>query len=111
MVSPSVRSSATSILPSSTVPVIRPTAQIGSIVISLVGIDQIAHGTAQRKNAAVKMAGRMNAVAQQRPGMAARKIDPQSGAGKAGMTNSVDRAALATRPAIMGTLPAMGAAR
>src|SRR5690606_8316868 len=77
----------------------------------LLRIDVIAHRATQGDDAAVEMARGMNAVGQQRPGMAALEIKPQPGTGKAGMADSLGRTQFATRPALIGPLPAMGAAR
>src|SRR5688572_8769131 len=101
---PSVRSSATSMLPSSTVPVIRPTAQMGSMSAS---VDNVTRRAPKLDDAARKMTRGMNAIGEQRPGATGREVDPKAGAGEAGMADGLCTGALATRPAEIRPLPSM----
>src|SRR6476620_5434139 len=101
MLSPSVFKSATSILPSSTVPVISPTAQVGCMRKILVGVHEVADGAAERDDAAVEMAGRVDAVGEQRPGAAAGKVDPEARTGEAGVADGLGGALVAARPALV----------
>ena len=52
----------------------------------------------------------MDAIGEQGPGAAAGEIEPEAGAGKAGVPDGVGTAVLAAGPALIGALPAMGAA-
>ena len=66
---------------------------------------QIAYGAAERVDAGVAMARGMHAVGQQRPGQAAREIDPHAGAGEAGVTDGFVGAGVAAGPALVTRLP------
>src|SRR3569623_3348251 len=52
----------------------------------------------------------MHAVGEECPGPATGEIDPEAGAGEAGVSDGFGRAALAARPPLIGPFPAMGAA-
>src|SRR5690606_11413570 len=104
--SPSVLSSATSMLPSSTVPVMSPTAQMGCMSVS---VDDVADAAAEVEDAAVGVAARVHAVGQQAAGEPALEIDPEPRAGETGVTDHRAIAGVAAGPAGVEVLPAVGA--
>lgn len=55
------------------------------------------------------MPRRVDTVGQQRPGISALEIDPQAGAGKAGMADRLGGTGRPARPAVKLALPPAGA--
>ena len=73
------------------------------------GDHRIAGRAAQLHDAGLAMAGRVDAVGEQRPGEAAIEIHPKAGAGEAGMADRLVGAGIAAVPAVEAPLPAAGA--
>src|ERR1700761_2665783 len=80
---------------------------------AICAVERLDHGISrfrpQHEDAAVEMPRRVDAIGEQGPGEAALEIDPQAGAGEAGMADRLWRAGLAARPAGETPFPTAGA--